>query len=103
MGAAITATATGSRRARPRRVVQTANRIDELAGQIDRLARVCEDLGERRLVVLEIRSQRAEALAAEFAGELASLRETLRAESVAMAGEVERLAERVDAIDAPGS
>ncbi len=42
----------------------TAGRIDELAGQVDRLARVCEDLGERRLVVVERRVSRVGDLAA---------------------------------------
>ncbi len=34
-------------------------RVDEIAGQVDRLARVCEDLGERRIVVLERRLELA--------------------------------------------
>ncbi len=57
----------------------TAGRIDELADQVDRLGRICEDLAERRQVVLELRSAKSEALAAEFAGELASLTERLDA------------------------
>ncbi len=52
-------------------------RIDEIAGQVDRLARVCEDLGERRLTVLERRSGWIDEIAAE----------------------VERLAERIDALE----
>ncbi len=48
----------------------TVRRLDELAGQVDCLARVCYDLVERRQVVLERRSVKAEALAAEFAAKL---------------------------------
>ncbi len=51
----------------------TAARIEELGDQVDRLARVVEDLAERRQVVLELRSAKAEALNAAFAGELAGL------------------------------
>ncbi len=52
-------------------------RVDDIAGQVDRLARVCEDLGERRLAVLERRSGRIDEIAAE----------------------VERLAERIAALE----
>ena len=57
----------------------TVGRINELAGQVDRLARACFDLVERRQVVLEQRSAKAEALGAEFAGELARMAERLDA------------------------
>ncbi len=57
----------------------TTERIDKLAAEVDRLARVCEDLAERRQVVLELRSTKAEALAAEFAGKLARLTERVEA------------------------
>ncbi len=40
-------------------------RVEKLAAQVDRLARVAEDLGERRLPVLERRSGRIEEIAAE--------------------------------------
>ncbi len=69
----------------------TAERIAELAGQIDRLARAVEDLGERRQVVLERRSAKTEALIAESANELARLVERL--------DRVDELAERVDRIE----
>ncbi len=39
-----------------------------LVGQVDRLARVAEDLGERRLPVLERRSGRIDEIAAEVDG-----------------------------------
>ncbi len=52
-------------------------RIDEIAGQVDRLARVCENLGERRLTVVERRSGRIDEIATE----------------------VERLAERIEALE----
>lgn len=55
----------------------TARRIDELKSSTDRLARVCEDLVERRQVVLERRSAKAEALAAENACELERLAQRL--------------------------
>ncbi len=57
----------------------TAGRIDKLDNQVDRLARVCEDLAERRQVVLELRSAKAEALAAENACELVRLVQRLDA------------------------
>ena len=57
----------------------TVARIDELVGQVDRLARAVEDLAERRQVVLELRSRKAEALTAELAGELARLAERVEA------------------------
>ncbi len=43
-------------------------RIEKLAGQVDRLARVAEDLGERRLPVVERRSGRIDEIAAEVDG-----------------------------------
>ncbi len=57
----------------------TAGRIDELTDQVDRLARVCYDLVERRQVVIELRSTKAEARAAEFACELSRLTERVEA------------------------
>ncbi len=57
----------------------TAERMDRLAAEVDRLARVVEDLAERRQVVLELWSVKAEALNAEFAGELARLAERVGA------------------------
>ena len=51
----------------------TVARIDELDGQIDRLARAIEDLTERRQVVLELRSAKFEVLGAELASELTHL------------------------------
>ena len=55
----------------------TARRLDELDRRVDRLARICEDLSERRQVVLEGRSMKAEALQAQFASELAGLGERI--------------------------
>ncbi len=69
----------------------TAVRIAELADQIDRLARAVEDLTERRQVVLERRSTKAEALIAELADELAHLAERR--------DRVDGLVERVDRIE----
>ncbi len=57
----------------------TAARIGELAEQLDRLARAVEDLTERRQVVLELRSAKAEVLTAEFAGDLVRLTERVEA------------------------
>ncbi len=53
-------------------------RLAKLGGQVDRLARVAEDIGERRLPVLERRSGRFAEIAAE----------------------VERLADRIAALEA---
>ncbi len=51
-------------------------RVVMLAGQVDRLARVAEDIGERRLPVLERRSSRLDEVAAEverLAGRISAL------------------------------
>ncbi len=53
----------------------TERRFEKLGGQVDRLARVAEDIGERRLPVVERRSGR-------------------------IAAEVERLADRIAALEA---
>ncbi len=67
-------------------------RVDELAGQVDRLARVCEDLGERRLPVLERRS--------------VSMGDEIRAAAKRfeeVAGEMERQADRIDELESRNS
>ena len=43
----------------------SSRRIDKLAKQVDHLALVCEDLGERRMAVLERRTLLSDEIAAE--------------------------------------
>ncbi len=62
--------------------------VDELAGQVDRLARVAEDLGERRLPVLERRS-------VGMGNEIREAAE--RFDEIAR--ELTRLAERIEALE----
>ncbi len=65
-------------------------RIEDLTGQVDRLARVVEDIAERRLVVLERRRDKVAVLTGRrldaVAGEVAEI-----------SAEVERLAGRIAA------
>ncbi len=84
----------------------TAGQIDELGGQVDRLARAVEDIVERRMVVLERRlelgvrclTERVDGIEREDP-EAPTKTATLGDRDLRLAAELERLAERLAAVE----